>query len=441
MLLKAVRTAWPAVMESFFVALAGLIDTMMVSDLGPYAVAAVGLTAQPKFIGLTLFIAVNVSVSAIVARRKGASQQRAANETLSTALFFTLVFCAVISTVFVLTASGLMRLAGSNEDTHDAAVTYFRIIMGGMIFNVVSMTINAAQRGSGNTRIAMTTNITSSAVNVCFNYLLIGGHLGFPRLGITGAALATVLGTVVACVMSIRSLFRPSSFVSLPLIRREKIRPTADAARGIVHIGVSIMVENLAMRVGFLATALIAARLGTDAFAAHNVGMNFLGLSFSFADGMQVAAVALAGEALGAKQRDTAREFGRLCQRIGMCISLCLSLVYLLGGRMLYSFYFREETLLNMGVLISRFTVVIVLLQISQVIFGGCLRAGGDVRYTLMASLISVTIIRTSVTALLTLVFDMGLSGIWFGILADQFSRFIFMSLRFRKGKWLLNEF
>ena len=68
---RALSTAWPAMAESFFVTVAGMIDTMMVSTLGPAAVSAVGLTQQPKFIGLTLFFGLNVAVSALVARRKG----------------------------------------------------------------------------------------------------------------------------------------------------------------------------------------------------------------------------------------------------------------------------------------------------------------------------------------------------------------------------------
>ena len=67
--------AWPAILESFFVAFAGLVDSLMVSSLGAYAVAAVGLTTQPKFLGLSLFFAVNVAVSALVARRRGEGRQ------------------------------------------------------------------------------------------------------------------------------------------------------------------------------------------------------------------------------------------------------------------------------------------------------------------------------------------------------------------------------
>ena len=437
MALKAVSVAWPAVVESFFVALAGIIDTMMVAALGSYAVAAVGLTAQPKFIGLTLFIGINVAVSALVARRKGEQRRQDANEITLTALGMVLVLCVGVTALFVALTPQLMTLAGSNQDTHEAAVVYFRIIMGGTIFNVLTMVINAAQRGSGNTRLSMTTNLTSSLVNILFNYLLIEGHFGFPAWGIRGAAIATVLGTVVSAGMAVFSLFRRSSYVRIPLMLSERLRPTRIALRSISRLAFSTSLENIAMRVGFLATALIAARLGTDEFAAHNIGMNVLGLGFSFADGMQVAAIALAGEALGAGQKETARRYGRICQNIGLGISVVLALALFFGGRWFYGLYFREPHILDMGVLISRYTMVIVLLQISQIIYTGCLRAAGDVKYTLVAALISVAGIRSLSTLLFVNVFHLGLDGVWLGILCDQLARFTLMSRRFRQGNWV----
>ena len=434
---KALSVAWPAMMESFFVVLAGMIDTMMVSAMGPYAVSAVGLTVQPKFIGLTLFFGINVAVSALVARRKGEQRQDLANEILLTALEVSLGICAVISVLFTVFAPWMMRISGSNAETHDAAVVYFRIIMGGTAFNVITMVINAAQRGSGNTRLSMTTNLTSSVVNVMFNYLLIEGHFGFPAWGIRGAAIATVLGTVVSAGMAIFSLFRSGSYVSLRLIRSLRIRFSRESLRSIWNIAYASSLENIAARVGFVATALIAARLGTEEFAAHNVGMNFLSLGFSFGDGMQVAAVALTGEALGAREKERALRFGAICQRIGLMISLILSLLLFFGGRWFFSLYFKEPHILDMGQLISRYTMVIVLLQISQIIYAGCLRAAGDVRYTLLSAIISIAGIRTLVTVLLVLVFDLGLSGVWIGILADQLSRYLLIHHRFRRGKWV----
>ena len=434
---KAISVAWPAMAESFFVTVAGMIDTMMVSALGTYAVAAVGLTNQPKFIGLTLFFGINIAVSALVARRKGEQRRDSANMILTTALLLSALLCAVISVLFVVFTPQIMQLAGSNADTHEAAVEYFRIIMGGMFFSVLTMVINAAQRGSGNTRLSMTTNLTSSIVNVIFNYLLIEGHLGFPAWGIRGAAVATVLGTVVSAGMAIFSLFRPHSYVRIPEMIRSGIRMTKESVKSIWKIAYNSSLENIAMRVGFLATAVMAARLGTDEFAAHNVGMSILGLGFSFADGMQVAAVALSGEALGAGLKEDAKKYCSICQRIGSFISVVLPVLLLVGGRWFCRLYFDEEAVLDMGVLICRYITVIVLLQISQIIYTGCLRAAGDVKYTLAAALLSVTVIRTAVTVLLVLVFNLGLHGIWIGVLSDQLSRFTLMRRRFRQGKWV----
>ena len=434
---RAFSVAWPAMMESFFITLAGMIDTMMVAELGSYAVAAVGLTAQPKFIGLTLFIGMNVAVSALVARRKGEERRAEANEIVWTAILLTVVLCAAVSVLFVALAPQMMTLAGSNPDTHEAAVEYFQIIMGGLFFNVLTMVINAAQRGSGNTRLSMTTNLTSSIVNIIFNYLLIEGHFGFPAWGIRGAALATVLGTVVAAGMAVFSLFNSGSYIQFSAMRRLGIRVKKACVQAIWNLAGTTSLENIAMRVGFLATALIAARLGTEEFAAHNIGMNVLGLGFSFADGMQVAAIALAGEALGAGKKETARTYGRICQRIGFCISVLLALLLFFGSEWFFGLYFEEKHIIEMGVLISRWIMVTVLLQISQIIYTGCLRAAGDVRYTLMSALISVTGIRTLVPLLLVAVFHMGLTGVWLGILSDQLSRFTLMSRRFRQGNWV----
>ena len=414
--------AWPAVLESFFIALAGMIDVKMVSNLGSYAVAAVGLTTQPKFLGLAFFIATNVALSALVARRFGEKRREDANQVMITALVMSILVCAVISTLCVTLANPIINLCGSQPDTHAAAVTYFRIIMGGIIFSVISMTIN----------------VTSSVLNICGNYLLIEGHFGFPALGIAGAAIATVFGTVVACGMSIFSLRHPDGFVSLPHIFKIKIRPAWNSVQELFRLSGNILVENLLMRIGFIATALVAASLGTDVMAAHQVGMNVLTISFSFGDGMQVAAVALTGRSLGEGQKELAKTYGRLCQRIGITISLILAILFLVFGRWFYGLYFPTEPhIVEYGVEIMRFSTLITFFQISSVIYMGCLRAAGDVKYTLFASVTSITVVRTACTCLLVLGLHWGLTGVWMGVLTDQSCRLILAYIRFRQGKWV----
>lgn len=411
----AVNMAWPAIVESFFIAFAGLVDSLMVSSLGSYAVAAVGLTTQPKLLGLAFFFALNVSISALVARRRGEQRQGAANETLVTALVFIILAAAAFSVGFVAFASPIIHLCGSTAETHNGAVTYFRIIMGGMIFNCIQMGINSAQRGAGNTKITMRTNVTSNTINIILNYLLINGHFGFPALGIQGAALATVTGTVVGCVMSILSITRQDGFLNLGYILKNKIKPTIAAFISLVRVGYSVFFEQVFMRIGFMMTAIMAAKQGTDAMAAHQVGMNIMSLSFAFGDGLQSAAVAL----------------------IGAGIAVCLVAIYLFGGRWLYSLFFEEQHIIEIGVSIIHVIIFVVIFQICQVIYMGCLRGAGDTLYTAVASMISVTFIRTIVSYLGGYTLGLGIVGIWFGVLADQMSRFIFATIRFKQGKWV----
>ena len=149
--IKTLDMAWPAILESFFAAFAGLVDSLMVSSLGAHAVAAVGLTTQPKFMGLALFFAANVSISALVARRKGQDKKDDANRIFVTFLSFVVIAAVILSVIFVAAADPIIRLCGSQAQTHDMAVEYFQIVMGGMIFNCIQMGVNSAQRGAGKT--------------------------------------------------------------------------------------------------------------------------------------------------------------------------------------------------------------------------------------------------------------------------------------------------
>ncbi len=427
----------PAIIESFFTAFAGLADSLMVSSLGADAVAAVGLTTQPKFVGLAVFFAINVALSALVARRLGEKKREDANGIFATALVVTFVFVAIISTLMVIFAPHIITLCGSTPETHGDAVLYLRIIMGGIVFQCIQMAVNSAQRGAGNTKITMRTNITSNTVNIIFNYLLINGHLGFPALGIKGAAIATVFGSAVAAVMATVSVMNAKCFVSLPYIFKNKILPRLAHFKNIVKVGYSVFFEQVLIRIGFMSTALMAADQGMNAMAAHQVGMNLLGLSFSFGDGLQAAAVALIGRSLGEQNPDLAKKFGAKCQTVGGVISVVLAIVYFFGAGFLMRLFFKEPEIVNIGVNIVRIIILVVLFQIRQVVYMGGLRGAGDTLYTAVVSMVSVTIVRTVASYVCCYTLGLGIIGVWLGVSADQVVRFIFAAIRFRSGKWV----
>lgn len=434
---RALDIAWPAVFESFFIALAGIIDTFMIAGLGPSAVAAIGLTTQPKFLAMTIFFAITSAISALVARRQGEGDRKKANQTLVTATLISLIFVVINTIVMIAFVDPILEFAGSTVETHQMAKEYFIIIMLGIIFNALAWSINAAHRGAGNTQIAFVTNLVASIVNIIFNYLLIQGKLGFPALGTKGAAIATVLGTVVETIMCIYSLKKPNSYINFKQIKQVPIRISKTITREISKLATNIFIEIMSMRIGFFITALTAARLGTELFAIHNVGMNLLSLSFSLGDGMSVAVITLTGNSLGANKKDEAIKYGKACQQIGLLMSLIISVIFLTMGRRIFGLFFEDPATVEKSMIVIRYIWLIVFMQILQVINGGSLRAAGDVRFTLLVAIISVTIIRSAVTLLTVNILKLGLDGIWIGVLADQFSRFVGLRYRFKKGKWV----
>ena len=307
--------------------------------------------------------------------------------------------------------------------------------MFGMIFTSISLIINSAQRASGNTRIAMTTSMCANAVNILFNALLINGYLGFPQLGVKGAAIATAMGNIVSAVVSVMSLYRKNKYLHLRV--RDLFRPSRQYLALTARIGLGASVEQIFLRIGFFTFAKLVAELGTDDFSAHQIGMTIINLSFTLGDGLGVAASAMVGQNLGKKRPDRSAMFGKLGQRIGLCAGLMFVLVFGIFGRTIIGWFTDEPYIIGKCQGIMYMIMALMPAQVSQVIFGGCLRGAGDTLYTAVASMISVTFIRTIVSYLGGYTLGLGIVGIWFGVLADQMSRFIFATIRFKQGKWV----
>lgn len=426
--------AWPSMLESFLLNLVGMIDSMMVGSLGAYAITAVGLTTQPKFIALAFFLSLNVAVSAIVARRRGENDRDGANRVLVQALVVTLIVTVLIAAALVIFAEPIIWIAGAEADTHPFATIYFRIIMIGLLFNTIPLVINAAQRGAGNTKISLRTNMTSNIVNIILNYLLIGGNFGFPKWGVAGAAIATVIGGAAATVMALRSVWHPDNFLHLP--HHFKFRFHKPTLQSLVGISASTMTEQVFMRIGFLVFSIIIARLGTSAFAAHQINMHWLSLSFAFGEGLSIASVALVGKSLGEKRPDLAKLYGSVCQQIAVICSVVMAGFFTLFSPYMFLLFTDDPTVLTYNRMLTTMLSIVVFVQISMVVFMGCLRGSGDVKFTAMVSTICIGIIRPATGFLFSWTFGLGLFGAWLSLLTDQTIRLILTYLRFRGGQW-----
>ena len=436
---QSINIAWPSTVEGALLSIIGSIDTMMVGTLGPAAIAAVGLTSQPRMILLICAQALCVGTTALCARRKGADDPVAANACLNQSLALVTILGVIMSLLGFFGADWFMRLAGANEDTLEMSTAYFRIISSGLMFNCWSLCICAAMRGIGKTRITMVTNITANIVNVCLNYVLINGKLGFPRLGVRGAAIATVCGTAVSCFIAIGFVVQKNGYFRLRLPRFDRI-----TLQGLISVGSSSIVEAVCLRLGFLITSRLIAGIGTNAFAAYQIVSQVSSLSFTLGDGVAAAGTSLVGQSLGAKRKDLAMINVRISRRISVFVSIGLMLVIFLLRRQLALLFTTEEEII-LGVTLSFYVVIAGLLpQNGRVVYSGCLRGAGDTKYVAMVALISVTVLRPILTWLFCYPMNnlmpglqIAVMGPWIAFDIDAVVRNWLLYRRIKRGKWL----
>lgn len=441
------KIVWASMLESFLVALVTLFDGIQVAGIGNEANAAVTICKQPYFILICLAQSLNVVLSAIVARRKGQRDIDGANKTMHMGVVMAFILSIILSISFIFLAEPLCLLMKAEADTLPYALTYLRILSAGFVFNALAMALNACQKGVGNTRVSMLSNMIANIVNVTLNYCLISGHLGFPALGIAGAALATVIGQFVAFVIALISILRQKDYIKFRFNRLLKWDKSIFIS--IVRLLPAILIEQIIMRVGFMLFAIIVNGLGTDDTYIQGVCNDINSLLFTLADGFAIGTAAIVGHRLGEKRMDLAVVYAKVAIILSVTCGLIMCGIVILVRKHIIGLYkpstdYKMNTACNV-LLIAASAVIF---QNIQWVITGILRSAGDSKFTATSSLISVAFLRPIISyVLIYLVFThtnsvgeiekgLGIYGAWVAQLIDQGLRMSFNLWRFHSRKW-----
>lgn len=430
-----VKIAWPSFVELTLTQLASMVDLMMVGSLGPWGISAVGLTMQPKFLMMTAFMAMNVGATALIARAKGQDNPERANTVLNQSMFLTFVLSLAASIVGYAFSEAMIKFMGAADaQTLVGGTAYLKIQMIGFVPLALTSTVTAALRGIGDSKTAMEYNLIANLVNVVFNYLLIFGNFGFPRLEVAGASIATILGQFVAFILAIRRITRKGEYLHLSY--KGGFKPQKKYMVSIFNIGIPAMVEQLVMRVGIIIYSKTVASLGTIAFATHQVCMNITALSFMNGQAFSVSATSLMGQSLGKKRPDMAQAYSRRTKRLGMYVSIFLGVVFFLFGEPIISLYTDDIQVITQGTQILKIIALIQPFQSSQFILAGALRGAGDTRATAIITFITILLLRPGLAIFSIRALGWGLMGAWIALAIDQLFRTLLIEMRFNSGKW-----
>lgn len=431
--------AWPVLIELILSSVFGMIDMMMLGNIADTgyaasAVASVGVTNQPLFLGLSVVQALNVGGTAIIARYFGAGKKDQMENVTKHVMIISMALALPMALLAFIYAGQIMAFMGAEPATIAVGINYFRIICVSYLFQSFNFSVTGSLRGIGETKVPMNINIRVNFLNVLGNAILIYGLLGFPELRIAGAAISTAAANFVASVLLVRYLMSGKS--DLRFSFKHKFEFSKRTLKNLVKIGLPSAVEQLVMRTGIILFVQVVSSLGTVVFAAHQIGMSILSLSFVIGQAFGISASALVGKALGAMKPDDAEKYAHNSSMMGSASGVIVGLVMFIFAEFLVGMFSKDPAIIENASAALRVAAIIQPFQANQLIVAGSLRGAGDTRFPLISTFIGVLGIRVILANVFIRIFGMGLFGAWLAIAIDQFIRWIMIRLRFRAGKW-----
>jgi len=403
-----------------------LIDSIWVGRLiGPAALAAVSTAGFYIWVALSLGEMVEIGLIAVAARRHGEGNAERAARAAAAAVAYALVAGLVVSVVGWGVMGAMFRAMKVPPEVSMLGHAYLSTWLLGapLVFGFFAM--EATFRAAGDTRTPFLMLAASVCVSILLDPLLIMGLGPFPRLGVEGAALASVMvrggGFFLGLVIALRrGLLRISA-------------PDWRALPTILRIGAPLSLAGVLLSVIYMWLTRFTSRFGTAALAALGVGHKMEGLGFIAISGFALAAGALVGQNLGAGQEARAREAVRLTVSYCLVVTVTTATAFLLIPGRLVSLFTRDSQVIADGVLYLRVIAFAQIGQSFELILEGALAGAG---YTFWPQVVSTTLTGLRIPLAAWWSRGFGLLGIWLALSVTAISRGIAMILFWKAGRW-----
>ncbi len=428
------RLAWPAITHMFLVTLMFLVGRVMVGRYSPTALASLQISGTLVWSTYSIFTAFSAGTLAVVARSVGAGDRAEAARAARSSLLFAALLGVLVTVPIRLANGSLLRALfphASAEVLADASA-YLHIVLPCLPLAFVEAIAAATLQGAGNTRAPLYVATVGNIVNVALSYVLIFGHLGFPELGVRGAAVGHAATMTIEGLLLLAVLLSKSS----PLPLRQRRDGDVEALRRVLRVAWPAFGEKALYHGGFLGFVAIIGLLGTEAMAANQALLAIEAIGFLSADGFGVAGAAVIAQKLGANRPGDATRAGWLAAGMSVALALTIGLTLAVAPRPLMKIFSTDPAIIALG---SKTLYVAAFAQpfmAYATVKGMALRGAGATRTVLISTCVGALVVRISVTYLLAITLGLGLVGVWLGSTADWIVRSGLLGAAYAGGRW-----
>ncbi|BFH59865.1 MATE family efflux transporter [Paenibacillus azoreducens] len=431
--LSLVHLTWPIFLELFLFMLMGSVDTFMISSVSDNAVSGVGAANQIISIAILLLEVIGSGAAIVVAQYLGSKKKLEAAKVTGNALTLNLAVGILLSIIFLVFGGHMLRLLNVHGDIFVYAQSYMQIVGGGIFLQALINALAATIRTHGFTKETMVVSLLMNILHVAGNYLLIFGHLGFPAMGVEGAAISTVFSRLACLLIFFWLMYR---VMEVRVEWRYYIQLSKEYVRKILSIGIPSAFENIVYQVCQLIFTLYVTYLGAEAMAtrqyANNISMYIY--LFSMAIGMGTAIIV--GHYVGSRRNQDA--YTRVFQSVkwALAATVAIDLIIIAFRVPLMSLFTDNMAIIRMGAQVLLLSILLETGRTVNIVIINSLRASGDARFPVYMGLISMVCMSLPLGYFLVFRLHLGLAGIWLAIAADEWTRAVIMYFRWRSRAW-----
>ena len=425
--------AIPVALQNLLTTTGSMLDTVMVASLGPEAVGAMGLCAQFSSLMFSCYWGFVGGGMLFFSQYWGAGDTESMERSYGVTLTFMMAVAFIFSGLALLRPDAVMRLYTDKEVFHGIGISYLRIVGLAYPLQVFSMAMASLLRSTERVKIPLYASICSVVTNVLLNWLLIFGHLGFPRMGIQGAATATVCaGLVNVLVMLV--LGRKCEYL---FHVKNHFRWKKSTLRIYFQKCAPILANELLIGVGNMIINIVLGRQAEEAIAALAVVRTLEGLVIGFFAGFANAGSILVGKEVGAGRLETAWQRGwrltYLC--MGTIFVICAGLV-IFRGNILHLMGLRDASLAAGRGMLTIYCCAAVI-RMGNWAQNDIYRAGGDAAFGTILEITFMFLMVVPCVYLTGIRWHLSYLIVFACCYADEIIRFVLMQLHMKSGRWV----
>ena len=427
---------WPLVIEQALGVLVGMADTVMVSSVGEAAISGVSLVDMINQLVITLFGALATGGAVVTSQYLGAKRQGDAAKSAGQLVGLSALLGVGVAAFCLLTRTAQLRLffGTITDDVMEACLVYFTITSLSFPFLALYNAGAAIFRSTGNSAVSMKVSVIVNAINFFGNAFCVF----VLKMGVAGVAVPTLISRAVGAAIILALAAKPEYI--LHITPRTVTHLERSTAKNILYIGIPSAFENSLFQLGRVLVVSMISLFGTVHISANAVANNLDAIGCIVGNAMGLAMITVIGRCVGAQDFEQVKYYTKKLLLWDYIAQGAVNVaVILLLNQILSLYTLTPETRALSWTLVMIHDGCALLLWPAAFVLPNALRAANDVRFTMMASVVSMIVFRMGLSWILCVNMGLGAVGVWYAMIVDWICRIICFVTRFVTGTWKKN--